>query len=183
MGIVKSSNQQEVNIGLDIMEGCTQKHIFLKAQKHYRHAKHASFNQLVTEIFFGLEGIGYSGLRPIVYYTNCYHRNFAVMNDSIINLFDSSPEINLYVTNCGAILLWKAHDLLSTIDMQQLNFETPEIMEFLKDYDVVKIYEKKGFDYLLAYNHVTDAMETFKLESKINLASDASVELKLIPMQ
>jgi hypothetical protein len=144
---------------------------------------HDCFNHLVTEIFFGLEGLGYSGLRPIVYYTNCYHQNFAVMNDSIINLFDGSPEIKLYVTNCGAILLWETHDLLSTVDMQQLNFETPELMEFLKNYDVVKIYEKKGFDYLLSCNHVTGEMENFKLESKINLAGDASVELKLIPMQ
>jgi hypothetical protein len=105
------------------------------------------------------------------------------MNDSIINLFDGRPEIQLYVTNCGAILLWDAHELMSTVDMQQLNFETPEIMEFLRNYDVVKIYEKKGFDYLMACNHTTCEIETFKIESKINLADDTSVELKLIPMQ
>ena len=85
-------------------------------------------NALVSSIHLA-KAYSENGFERILFFRNQFNHAIAVMNDSIINLFEGG--INVYVSKCGLILLWGDFDIYSTVDMQQLNFHR-ELDNFFK---------------------------------------------------
>lgn len=133
-----------------------------------------SINALVQSIHFGREHLADS-FANMVYYRNCYGHKLACLNDSIINLISDS-RIRMYVTICGAILLYDECDFYSTVDMQQLNFH-PELNDAFAENKIIGIYADDNEDFIILENKYSSERITLKLMSTIDLASDCSVRI------
>lgn len=133
-------------------------------------------NSLVNCIYVTREKLE-DGYPLTVFYLNCFNHAISCMNDSIINLLSSG--INMYITRCGAIILWDSHDLYTTVDMQQLNFHS-ELDGLFKQYKIIDIYtatDNSGRDYITLCPLNSDEHINRELITVIDLSSNCSVKI------
>lgn len=132
-------------------------------------------NSLVSSIHFA-NIISGENLERVLFYKDHYRHSIAVMNDSIINLFEGG--INVYVSNCGLIILWGEHDIYSTVDMQELNFHLA-FNNFLKKYNIKDIFSKDYKDFMHLESRKNKATITVPFSTEIDLKSDCSTKIIL----
>ena len=107
---------------------------------------------------------------PLVYYTDCYNHNIAVMNDSIIDLL--TMEENLCLMPNGAIILWSEHSIYSTVDMQQLDFHR-ELNNFLENFSIINISER----YITLQNRNSGELEARKFQTEVDLSGKCPIKI------
>lgn len=132
-------------------------------------------NALVSSIHLA-KAYSENGFERILFFRNQFNHAIAVMNDSIINLFEGG--INVYVSKCGLILLWGDFDIYSTVDMQQLNFHR-ELDNFFKKYRIRNIYLKNGKDYISIESFKTGSVMSIPIHTTINLKGNCSGKISL----
>lgn len=132
-------------------------------------------NSLVTSVHYATV-LKKNGFEKRLFYRDQFNHAIAVMNDSIINLFESG--INFYVTDCGVILLWDKHDIYSTVNMQTLNFH-PELDELFRSYYIKRIYSRNDREFMSLVSLKNGKIEDIRFHTEINLQSDCSVKILL----
>ena len=136
----------------------------------------SGINSLVKSIHLA-ERQTENSYKSILYYTNCYDACICVMNKSIINLFKSN--INAYVTDCGAIILWNHDRFYTTIDMQNLNLHK-ELKDFFKKYYIVQLFKTNdNANCILVQDRKTRVHQLFEIQAIVDLRSNCSVRINL----
>jgi hypothetical protein len=190
MGTIKISAQKQ-NFSIDLLSDGKRKNVYILASQTYE-SEYEFINRLVRKICFAQVSTGVNIYENILFYSDYSYEDVEVFDEEIIKLFEYKDALNIYVTTTGVILLWTDLNskcdkkvLYSTIDMNNFNPTNEEMKEFLEKYTIIKIYEKKGVDYLKVLEIESGEIKTFKLESIINLSHTvtSSAQLKLVPMQ
>lgn len=138
-------------------------------------SENSPLNSLVSSIHLA-DIISGDNIEKVLFYKDHYRHSIAVMNDSIINLFETG--INVYVSNCGLIILWGEHDIYSTVDMQELNFHLA-FDNFLKNYNIKDIFSKDYKDFMRLESRKNKSIIEVPFSTEIDLKSNCSAKIIL----
>ncbi|MCI8309438.1 MAG: hypothetical protein HFJ45_04450 [Clostridia bacterium] len=181
MGIVKKSIRQDNYKNIQLICNYEVQDITLVYYSYYNHVGRKRLNYFVEKVYYGMAEDELLIYSPIVYYTNQCNKNVCVMDNKIITLFHGTFPVNLFVTQCGVIMIWQLHNLLISIDM--CSFKLPKhLKEFILKYDICGLYDKEGHDYLTVLNHKTGQMEKFEIICTIDLTKKDLVNIELFPV-
>ncbi len=177
MGEVLRFNRKQLKDVVRVVVGAQELRQIQVAEEicYYIPNDNKPINALVYSIHLA-KAYSANGFERILYIRNQFNHAIAVMNDSIINLFEG--DINVYVSKCGLILLWGTYDIYSTVDMQQLNFHR-DLDSFFKKYKIKNIYLENGKDYISLENFKTGSVMSIPLYTAINLKSNCSGKISL----